>query len=27
VTIKRAALGSYIMHTPSNRDHRVHRLH
>jgi hypothetical protein len=27
VTIKRAALGSYIMTTPSGRVHRVHRLH
>ena len=27
VTIARAALGSYIMHTPSRRIHRVHRLH
>jgi hypothetical protein len=26
VTITRAALGSYLMHTPGNRDHRVHRL-
>lgn len=26
VTITRAALGSYIMHTPRHRDHRAHRL-
>jgi hypothetical protein len=27
VTIRRAALGSYLMETPSKRTHRVHRLH
>jgi hypothetical protein len=27
VTIRRAALGSFIMTTPSQRTHRVHRLH
>jgi hypothetical protein len=26
VTIERAALGSYILHTPSKRAHRAHRL-
>jgi hypothetical protein len=26
VTIKRAALGSFLMHTPSNHTYRVHRL-
>ncbi len=26
VTITRAALGSYLMHTPSKRTHRVSRL-
>jgi hypothetical protein len=26
VTITRAALGSYILHTPRHRDHRAHRL-
>jgi hypothetical protein len=26
VTITRAALGSYILHTPSKRDHRARRL-
>jgi hypothetical protein len=27
VTITRAALGSYILHTPAERSHRVRRLH
>jgi hypothetical protein len=27
VTITRASLGSYLLHTPSHRTHRVHRLH
>jgi hypothetical protein len=27
VTVARAAFGSYIMHTPSHRTHRVRRLH
>jgi hypothetical protein len=27
VTITRAALGSYILHTPNKRDHRARRLH
>jgi hypothetical protein len=27
VTITRAALGSYLMKTPSQRTHRVRRLH
>jgi hypothetical protein len=27
VTIKRAALGSFLMTTPSGRTHRVHRVH
>lgn len=27
VTIRRAALGSYLLRTPQNRTHHVHRLH
>jgi hypothetical protein len=27
VTITRAALGSYLLHTPSHRTYRVRRLH